>query len=220
MAEPRERQAAWFYGQRVRVTAAHVVEQGCELLGAAVGETLRPARVALPVDEAAERWCDAVAEEPFVLMAPSAGWGAKEWPAERFGTVAAALGSARVQDFGECCLCRGTRTRRMWWRRVEVLRRAVPCSIAQLIALTRRAALVIAGGYGAAASGGRLWRGRWWGCMGRRTLLGDGPYGTRSCVLRHESSVTDHSRVAESGLLGIGVDEVMAAATECFHFHS
>ena len=48
--EPRERLARWMYKVRVPVTAAHVVEQGCELLGAAVGETLKPAKVTLPMD--------------------------------------------------------------------------------------------------------------------------------------------------------------------------
>ena len=85
-------------GERCGSSATHVVEQGCELLGAAVGETLRPAKVTLPVDAAAERWCDAAAgwlvAERFVLIAPTAGWGAKQWPAERYGAVAAALGRA------------------------------------------------------------------------------------------------------------------------------
>ncbi len=96
-AEPRESPAAWFYKQKIRLTATHVVEQGCELLGAAVGEALRPAKVTLPVDPAAEQWCDALlagVAERFVMIAPTAGWGAKYWPAERYGAVAAALGRA------------------------------------------------------------------------------------------------------------------------------
>ena len=95
MAAPREGVAEWLYGKRVSLSAAHVVEQGCELLGAAVGEVLRPAKVQLPVDAAAESWCDALKlEGRFVLIAPTAGWGAKEWPAKRYGAVAAALGRA------------------------------------------------------------------------------------------------------------------------------
>ena len=58
LAKPREGVAEWLYAKRVRMTAAHVVEQGCELLGAAVGEVLAPAKVMFPVDEAAESWCD------------------------------------------------------------------------------------------------------------------------------------------------------------------
>ena len=102
-AAPREAPAAWFYKRKFRLSATHVVEQGCELLGSAVGETLRPAKVTLPVDPAAEQWCDAslagVAER-FALIAPTAGWGAKRWPTERYGAVAAALERPVVGLFG------------------------------------------------------------------------------------------------------------------------
>ena len=49
-AEPREAPARWLYGKQVKLSATHVIEQGCELLGAAVGETLWPAKVTLPVE--------------------------------------------------------------------------------------------------------------------------------------------------------------------------
>ena len=96
-AEPRERQAVWLYPRQVPVSSQHVIEQGCELLGAAVGETLHPANVPLPADQAAELWCDAAlagVAKPFVLLAPAAGWGAKQWPAKRFGAVASELARA------------------------------------------------------------------------------------------------------------------------------
>ena len=97
-ASPREGVARWLYSEPAAVRAAHVVEQGCELLGGAVGEVLRPARVELPADEDAEQACEAMLArmglrgEGFVMLAPTAGWGAKHWPAERFGAVAAELG--------------------------------------------------------------------------------------------------------------------------------
>ena len=215
MAGPRERQAAWLYGQRVRVTAAHVIEQGCELLGAAVGETLRPVGVAFPVDEAAERWCDAVAAEPFVLMAPSAGWGAKEWPVERFGAVAAALGARGFRTLVNAASA-GDKSAKGVVEASGGFATTVPCSIAQLIALTRRAALVIAGDTGPLHLAAALER-PVVGLYGPTDPARNGPYAaglykTHSRVLRHELSVTDHSRVAESGLLGIEVEEVVAAA--------
>ena len=77
-SEPRERPAAWLYDRRFPLHAGHVIDQGCELLSAATGETLLPAKVNLPVDEAAEQWCDAVLadvsprSDPFVLIAPAA----------------------------------------------------------------------------------------------------------------------------------------------------
>jgi heptosyltransferase-1 len=44
----------------------------------------------------------------------------------------------------------------------------------------------------------------------------NGPYGTRSRVLRDAASVTSHKRVheVEAGMLLIGVEEVVAAAKE------
>ena len=75
-----------------------MVNQGCELLGAAVGEALQPARVTLPMDTEAEHWADeVVGRERFCLISPGAGWGAKVWPAERLGAVAAELGRAGVR---------------------------------------------------------------------------------------------------------------------------
>src|SRR5260370_27408769 len=79
-AAPREAPAAWFYKRKIGLSGTHVVEQGCELLGAAVGETLRPAGGALPVEAPAEQWCDALlagAAEGVALISPTAGGGAE-----------------------------------------------------------------------------------------------------------------------------------------------
>ena len=221
-AEPREAQARWFYKQRVAVRSAHVVEQGCELLGAAVGETLRPAKVTLPVDEDAEMWCDAlltslrVQGERFVFVAPAAGWGAKQWPAERYGAVAAELGRAGYRTLvnealgdrsadGVIAASAGAATR-------------VPCSVGQMIALVRRAGVVIAGDTGplhlAAALGRPVV-----GLFGPTDPARNGPFGaaeSKARVLRHGSSGTDHSRRAETevGLMQITVGEVVEAALE------
>ena len=50
-------------------------------------------QVEFPYDEAAEKECDhkiiAVEVADFALLNPGAGWGAKQWPAERYGSVAA-----------------------------------------------------------------------------------------------------------------------------------
>ena len=98
-ANPRERMARWLYGQKLDVVSTHVVEQGCELLGAAVCEKLQPARVTLPMDEMDERWASAeVGDKRFCLISAGGGWGAKIWPAERFGRVAAELGRAGVRS--------------------------------------------------------------------------------------------------------------------------
>src|SRR5271168_3175328 len=100
--QPRETPARWFYGERIATPSAHVIEQGCELVSGAIGEQLLPGRVELPVDKAAEAWVDAWLERTLprelwsrvVFFAPTAGWGAKAWPKERYGAVAIALAEA------------------------------------------------------------------------------------------------------------------------------
>ena len=218
-AEPRERQAQWLYSERVRTMARHVVEQGCELLGAAVGERLAPADVPFPVDTAAESASNALlARLPhqgrFALIAASAGWGAKQWPADRFGAVAKGLSDAgygvlvNAASYDDVLAQRVVET--SGGRAV-----AVHASLAQLMALTRRASVVIAGDTGplhlAAALGRPVV-----GIYGPTDPARNGPYGTPARVLRHVSSRTDHGRYSdpEQGLLEITVDEVLTAATE------
>jgi heptosyltransferase I len=216
-AEPREAQAALLYGQKIKVSATHVVEQGCELLGAAVGETLRPAKVTLPVDPVAELWCDELLTnvgERFVLVAPTAGWGAKQWPVERYGTTAAALRRA-----GFCTLVNAASAEDPVGRQVvgssDGAAILVPCSVGQMIALVRRAALVIAGDTGPLHLAAALER-PVVGLYGPTDPARNGPYGTKARVLRHGSSMTDHSRLqkAENGLMQITIDEVVEAALE------
>ena len=215
--EPRERPAAWLYGKKVKLSATHVVEQGCELLGAAVSETLQPEKVTLPVDAAAERWCDALpagAGERFALIAPTAGWGAKQWPAERYGAVAAALGRAGFRTLVNAGSLEDAVGRRV----VESSDGAatlVPCSVGQMIALVRRAGVVIAGDTGPLHLAAALER-PVVGLFGPTDPARNGPYGTASRVLRHASSTTDHSRhrETENGLLQITTEEVVEAALD------
>jgi heptosyltransferase-1 len=218
LADPRERPARWMYGEKIPVGAAHVIEQGCELLGAAVGERLAPAKVELPVDDAAEAWRDGLLAQvvpegrKFAIIAPSAGWGAKQWPAERYGAVAAALAQAGYVPLVNAVFAG------------DILANAVvdasggaavvaPCSVGQLIALTRRASLVVAGDTGPLHLAAALER-PVVALFGPTDPARNGPYGTASRVLRHASSKRDHSRHAatEEGLMQITVEEVVAAA--------
>ena len=89
----------------------------------------------------------------------------------------------------------------------------VPCSVGQLIALTRCASIVVAGDTGplhlAAALGRPVIA-----LFGPTDPARNGPYGTPSRVLRHPSSQKDHTRHAETeeGLMQITAAEVSAAA--------
>jgi heptosyltransferase I len=216
-AIPRESAAKWFYDEMIATPAIHVADQGCELLSGAIGEKLRAAPVPFPVNRAAESWCDGVVDgtKKLVVMAPSAGWGAKEWPAERYGAVASQLGRA---GFGVVvnAVPGGDPVAEGMVAASEGFARAVPCSVGQMISLMRRAALVIGGDTGPLHLAAALER-PVLAIYGPTNPERNGPFGAAPMkVLRDASSVTDHARLksAEAGMLKIGVDEVVAAATE------
>ena len=221
--DPREKPARWLYQERVVRRAAHVIEQGCELLGGAVDEALRPVKVELPVDAAAVAWCDEFQEkmggERFVMMAPTAGWGAKQWPVERFGAVAAELGRAGYRTLVNASKASDAMAGRLV-AASEGFATTIPCSIGQLIELMRRASAVIAGDTGPLHMAAALER-PVVGIYGPTDPARTGPYGTgrpsaRSRVLRDASSVTNHKRwdEPEAGLMKIGVEAVVGAALE------
>lgn len=214
-AEPREKIARNLYNKKIPLTAAHVVERGCELLGGALGETLTPARVTLPADEVDENWADeVVGKTRFCLISAGGGWGAKLWPAERFGQVAAALGQAGIHTLVNSSPQRSPEVDQavaasQGWAL------PIPSTLGQLIALVRRAALVIGGDTGPVHLAAALER-PVVAIFGPTDPARNGPYGTRSRILRAPDSVTSHKRVneVESGMLQITVEEVMAAAEE------
>jgi heptosyltransferase I len=213
--QPRERIAGTMYRQRVEITAAHVVDQGCQLLGAAVGETLKPARVILPMAADAEHWADeAVGNQRFCLISPGGGWGAKVWPPDRLGHVAAELGKAGVQTVVNTS-AHGSPDADEVAAASEGHARVVPCSISRLIALVRRASVVIAGDTGPLHMAAAL-ECPVVGIFGPTDPARNGPFGTRSHVLRDPASVTSHKRIhqTEAAMLRISVDEVVAAALE------
>ena len=220
---PREWPAEWFYSQRVPMSATHVIEQECELLSGAVGEVLQPAKVTLPVDELAEIWCDELLSREsisdsgmgrFVVIAPTAGWGSKQWSAEKYGAVAAELGRAGFRTLVNSPAPDNKVVLEVV-KASEGFATMVACSIGEMIAMVRRAALVIAGDSGplhlAAALGRPVVA-----LFGPTDPARTGPYGTQSRVLRHASSRDDHGRqkTMEAGLGWIEVDEVTAAALE------
>jgi heptosyltransferase-1 len=214
-AMPREREARWLYGQKLDVNSTHVVEQGCELLGEAVCEKLRPARVTLPMDEMDERWAEEeVGGERFCLISAGGGWGAKMWPAERFGRVAAELARAGVRSVVNSSP-HGSRETGRVVEASEGFARAVPCTVGQLISLARRAAVMVGGDTGPLHLAAALER-PVVAIYGPTDPARNGPYGTRSRVLRSAGSITSHKRVdeVEEGMLRIGVEEVVTAAME------
>ena len=107
-ADPREGPARWFYGRTATTTARHVIEQGCELLGAAVGATLSPTLVDFPLDATVEKTCDALLArllpggERFVLIAADGGMGSEAVAGGAVRCCSGRAGQPGVQDAGQC----------------------------------------------------------------------------------------------------------------------
>jgi len=223
-AQPRENAASMFYTRRVLANGTHVVEQALALAGAMVPTPIAstpiiPTRMAelhekFPVDPDAESRIAGLTADvnDFAILSPGAGWGAKRWPAERYGQVAKEL----AKD-GLCSLVNYGPGEEDLAAAVEAAgdgaARKISCSVSELIALTRRARLLIGGDTGPMHLAAAL-KIPVVAIFGPTDPARNGPFGTRSAVLRSASSLTDHSRHREPelGLLKITVDEVVAAA--------
>jgi heptosyltransferase I len=211
--DPRESVARWFFTERVKTRGVHMIEQAIEVVNAVAGEMLPVRLPAFPVDAEAERKAGAIGA-PFVLFNPGAGWGAKRWPVERYAAVA-----TRLRDAGYGVVVNAGPGEETLAEEIARLSdgAAVPfrSSIAELIALTRRTALVIGGDTGPVHLASALDR-PVVGIFGPTDPARNGPFGGRFRVLRHPESKRDHSRHAEpeAGLLTIAPDAVMDAAME------
>jgi len=214
--EPRENVASMLYTHPVMARGAHIVEQNLSLARDLLGKPSAVPPTQFPCDEAAEGCCaDWVQQErahDFILLSPGGGWGAKQWPAARYGQVAKAL----AQDGFKILINFGPGEEELV-RAVETasggVAKAVNCSLPELIAFTRRARLFIGGDTGpmhlAAALGIPVVA-----IFGPTNPARNGPFGTKSIVLRSPASTTSHTRRAatDPGLLEIGVDDVVTAA--------
>ena len=223
-AQPKESAATLFYTRAVARAGAHVVEMNLALARALTGrEAAAAVRFRLPRDPGAEAWCaDELRRrslERFLLLAPGGGWGAKLWPASRYGEVARAL----AED--------GLRTLVNYGPGEEALAQEVAaasggaaqplsCSVSELIALTRRAELFLGGDTGpmhlTAALGVPVVA-----IFGPTDPARNGPFGTNHVVLRSPVSRTSYAHRAEvdPGMLAITSEEVVAAARRLAREH-
>ena len=193
-----------------------MIEQDVELAAAVAGDELTPATPLLPMDPVAEAWADEILDhsQAAILINPGAGWGAKRWPVERYGMVAnqmIAKGFRVVVNAGPSELELAEAVSHATGGVATVL----TCSLVQLISLTRRVRLAIAGDTGplhlACALGRPVV-----GIYGPTDPSRNGPYGTRFRVLRSPESRRDHTRheAPEAGLLTISPEDVLQAAYE------
>ncbi len=217
-AEPREWAAHWLFTERIKTHGAHVIEQDYELAAAIAGDQLPYVQPWLPCDPQAEAWADSLLasshNQHAVLINPGAGWGAKRWPIERYAIVAQQLASRGYRILvnagpGEEPIAA------VIVNATQGAATSLSPSLQNLIAVTRRVALVIAGDTGplhlACALGRPVV-----GIYGPTDPSRNGPFGTRFKVLRHPGSVRDHARrkEPEAGLLTIQPEHVLAAAEE------
>ena len=216
MQNPREKPARWFYDRRIRTSGSHVIEQYHSLAEAVAGRPLSVSRAEFPLDEGAEENISRKLESSgeLVLINPGAGWGAKQWPAERFGEVARALAADGVR-----CLINFGPGEEGLANQVEETSggtaKTISCSIGELVALTRRVRLFIGGDTGPLHLAAAL-QVPVVALFGPTDPVRNGPYGTKSVVLRNPASRTSlsHTSVPDAGLLKISPQEVNAAARQ------
>jgi heptosyltransferase I len=217
-AEARESPASVWYTRKVVTRGRHVVEQNVSVVEALVGRRVNVPRVEFPCDPKAEARVGQRLTEfgigQFAILNPGAGWGAKRWPTERYGEVARGLrdlGLRSVLNYGpgEEELVKAAEAASAG------AARAMSCTLTDLIALTRRARLFIGGDTGPLHLAAAL-RVPVVAIYGPTDPARNGPFGTRSIVLRSAESVTSHARRAETeeGMLGIGSEAVVRAARE------
>lgn len=220
-AEARESPASLWYTRKVVAQGRHVIQQNVSvasavLLHATPEHSIKQSPVELPHDPQAEaRVEQRLAEQgggDFAILNPGAGWGAKRWPAERYGEVARGLASQGLRSIlnygpGEEKLVRAAEAAS------GGAAHAMSCNVSELIALTRRARLAIGGDTGPLHLAAAL-RVPVIGIYGPTDPARNGPHRTSSVVFRSAESVTSHARRAEPdvGMLGIGSEAVVAAA--------
>ncbi len=216
-AHVREAPAAWCSTERVDPgSGRHVIDKNLALLRAA---GIEDAPRAMRLDEGPpsphlDAWVSG-RQGPYAIVNPGGNWPNKRWPPDRFGEVAAWL----RDRFGLYSIV-------LWGPGDEPLadavaaasdgaaQRAPATSLADLVALTRRASLMISGDTGpihfACAVGTPVV-----GVYGPTDPGRNGPWRAEDvCVSRFEACACHHQRTCRAArwcLLDVDVEQVQAA---------
>lgn len=198
----RERWAALLYDRTHAVTATHVVDRHLELALAAGAQR---AQVLFPIPPGEPE--GDLPHGLFVLASPLAGWGAKQWPLDRYAALAARLRS----DWGVSLVLNGAPSAAALLASVEGI---VPhiSGINGLIDATRRAIAIVgldSGPTHLAAAMGKPGV----ALFGPTDPARNGPYGGTMTVLRQPGAQTTYRRSEESAasMRALSVDAVRQA---------
>jgi len=204
------------YTDRVQTRSTHIVDQNGELT-LRVDASKPLGQVVLHVSEAGEQEVQAnltaARIERYVVLSPGGGWLAKCWPPDRFGglcqRITNELGLSCVINYGpgEEGLVASVQT-----STGESSALAYNTGLAQLMALLRRAACVVAGDTGplhlAAAFGTPTVA-----LFGPTDPARNGPYSSHDIVLRSPHATTTYKRgdSPDASMLQLSVEEVFSA---------
>ncbi len=215
----KEPAAAMFYTELVRPPeGVHVVEMNLALARAA-GAANAVLQFPLPTRPEDEAYIDEQLRahhlQDFFILSPGGGWGAKRWPLDRYALLHNTLARERGwRSFlnagpGEEPLVQEFMAQARVVRPVHF-----PLTLRQLVALVRRARLLVTGDTGplhvAAAVGTPLVA-----LFGPTDPVRNGPYGGRSVVLHHREQAVisyKHEDTPSPAMLAITVEEALAAA--------
>lgn len=218
----KEGGATLFYTETARPPErTHVVEMNLALANAAGARQLQ-VRFPLPTTPEDEASVGELLRthhlRDFFILSPGGGWGSKRWPVERYAMLHNALARQRGWRSvvnagpGEEHLVSEFMSRARVTRPVHV-----PLSLRQLVALVRRARLLVSGDTGplhlAAALGTPVV-----GLYGPTDPVRNGPYGRYAVVLHHPELGTTtykHEDKPSPALLAITVEEVLRAIERC-----
>lgn len=213
----REPMAAAFYTRRIVATGVHVVEQYMGLakaLGASDLQYRYPLRVRPAADALLAKKLAMEGLEDFFVISPGGGWRSKCWPAERFGELHRQInretGLRGVVSFGPGERDVAEAVRQAGGTPAPVV---LEIDVAELMALLRRARLVVAADSGplhlAVALGTPVV-----GLYGPTTAERNGPFNSADIVVRNalpEETTLKRRDAYSPAMLSITVEQVMQA---------
>ena len=209
-ADPRESVATMFYTQQIPARGEHIIEQNLSLASAATRCDLKLHGV-----EFASGTPGLPGTNQYAIINPGAGWGAKLWPAERYGEVAKLLaeqaGLISLINYGpgEEAMARAAETAS------GGTARPITSSIAELISLVKGAQLFVGGDTGPMHLAAIL-DVPVVAIFGPTDPRRNGPYDTPSVVLRSPASATSfsHRSSPDEAMLEISAGHVVQAALQ------